>query len=619
MQRDFGQLHKEAQRHLAQGRADRAEEIYRQLLANANVIEFEYNAWLEGAARTYRTLGRDREAGLVYLCLGRLDRARDLLPPEQHPVDAARVREISGRALLSKSGDAAAPLLCEAAALYAGAGRAVSAAIAYADAGALLQARQQWQRVLGSGRLRPQGYEEALCHFNLGLLARRAGDREEGRRHVIRAQQILEELADDFEARGERERAFDCYAVLLKLGQEIGSYENLAEGYINCIRVLKEDNLKFYVLQYYEDFLRESLQRKEHHAAAAVLREAADYTRRVGLIWDRDYLRRAGETWWQAAAANEAAGGPVKLTENALLSAIDSFCALSDFARVRETYRRLQELGLPDKRRRRYARLLQRLLDASFEPPQEGPPFPEYLRHQHAYPDIWHIDLLEWEHDGDPEQVAAAIVGDVKYADMVRRRALGVLLLCLSERGAPGPDQRGQRGQRGREQIAQRLGEMQTYASLRPLERMADEGDAGVRRAVMGALRHLCYKRTFQILGRGLSDEDEGVRGEALESLRALHFPHAVDPLIRLFREHPSEAVKRAALESLGRVGDLCAGEFLIEVLRHEGPAGGPLAEVARQALTDYGNPDILPILRRHMELATGRTREIFERIIRGS
>ena len=48
----------------------------------------------------------------------------------------------------------------------------------------------------------------------------------------------------------------------MKLGRDSGSYENLAEGYINCIRVLKEDNLKFYVLQYYEDFLRISLERE---------------------------------------------------------------------------------------------------------------------------------------------------------------------------------------------------------------------------------------------------------------------------------------------------------------------------------------------------------------------
>ena len=79
------------------------------------------------------------------------------------------------------------------------------------------------------------------------------------------------------DAAGERERAFYCYAMLLQIGKQSGAFENLAEGYINCIRVLKEDNLKFYVLHYYEDFLQAALEREEFHAAAVALREAADY------------------------------------------------------------------------------------------------------------------------------------------------------------------------------------------------------------------------------------------------------------------------------------------------------------------------------------------------------
>src|SRR5205085_1200211 len=80
-------------------RAGRAEELYRQLLAHAEVLEFDYNAWLDGAARTYRTLCRDREAGYVYICLGRLDRARDLFPSERFPAEAARILELEARPL----------------------------------------------------------------------------------------------------------------------------------------------------------------------------------------------------------------------------------------------------------------------------------------------------------------------------------------------------------------------------------------------------------------------------------------------------------------------------------------------------------------------------------------
>ena len=73
---------------------------------------------------------------------------------------------------------------------------------------------------------------------------------------------LLTSAADGFEAKGPRERAFDCYGVLLTIGRE-GSFENLAEGYLNCIRILREDGLKYYVLQYYEDFQKLAEERTE--------------------------------------------------------------------------------------------------------------------------------------------------------------------------------------------------------------------------------------------------------------------------------------------------------------------------------------------------------------------
>ena len=58
------------------------------------------------------------------------------------------------------------------------------------------------------------------------------------RRAWARTQELLEQLADEFERRGQRERAFDCYGMLLRLGRDSGSFENVAEGYLNAIRLL---------------------------------------------------------------------------------------------------------------------------------------------------------------------------------------------------------------------------------------------------------------------------------------------------------------------------------------------------------------------------------------------
>src|SRR5947207_372647 len=145
-----------------------------------------------------------------------------------------------------------------------------------------------------------------------------------------RTQELLEELADDFERRGQSQRAFDCYGILLRLGRDTGSFENVAEGYLNAIRILKVDDQKFYVLQYYEDFLGYAVQSREWHAAATLAREAADYCLKTGLAYERHYRQRAANLFAEAARQGLAAGGPPDLAESALAAAIDIAAGMGD-------------------------------------------------------------------------------------------------------------------------------------------------------------------------------------------------------------------------------------------------------------------------------------------------
>ena len=599
------QIHHRAQDLLKRGRPLEALRLLRQLLQHTHVIEYEYDDWLSGTVEAYRLLGRLEESGHVLVYLQRFSDARAAFPQAVAPVDVARCRELEARRAPAGQSE---PLFLDAARGYTEAGRHVLAALAFAAAGAtgIKDARRSWERVLADPRLRARPYEQALVHFNLGLAARRDDDKATCNRHLVQAQRLLEEVADEFESRNERERAFDCYAIILQIGKESGAFENLAEGYINCIRVLKEDNLKYYVLQYYEDFLRMALDREEFHAAATVFREAADYARRLGLIWDRGYMKRAAETWWKAAEKNERDGGPAELTENAYLASIDCFNSIGDFFHVKESYTHLSALALPEKKRQRYTRVTARYADAS--PEQiDAAAFPDYLRQQHAYPAIWELDLIEWELDGDHAAVCASIVGDLRYADMIRRRALNVLLLHLDAR--PATDDPNLLAQ-----IAQSLGELQAYPALRPLERLYGHAHPLVRRGVMKALKHLYFKRTFLLIARGLRDESKEVREAALEAVAALHFPSAFDPLTRIFREHEDRHIKATALESLGRISTLEAGEFLLEVMRFEPE---PLRDVARRLLAQFDNQDIFPILRRQLELESGPARAQLEAILR--
>jgi HEAT repeat protein len=157
------------------------------------------------------------------------------------------------------------------------------------------------------------------------------------------------------------------------------------------------------------------------------------------------------------------------------------------------------------------------------------------------------------------------------------------------------------------------MGELQAYASLRPLERLSTHPHPEVRRGVMRALRSLYFKRTFLMVARGLRDEAPPVQKAALEALQSLHFPHAFDPLTRIFREHDDGAVKECALRSIGRIASLEAGEFLLEVLRYEAE---PLRHVARSLLIQFDNPDIVPILRKHLEVESGPARASLEQIV---
>ena len=133
----------------------------------------------------------------------------------------------------------------------------------------------------------------------------------EARRALVESQRKLEQVADDFEQTGELERAFDCFQILLKLGRESAQFENLAEGYVNCIRVLRDDNLKFYVLQYYEDFIKLALERGELHAAATLYQEAAAFAARAGLPYDRHYQHKSALTWVRCAEKFVETGVPV--------------------------------------------------------------------------------------------------------------------------------------------------------------------------------------------------------------------------------------------------------------------------------------------------------------------
>jgi hypothetical protein len=443
-------------------------------------------------------------------------------------------------------------------------------------------------------------------NLSQALFAAGETHRREAYRHAAAAQQLLEEIADAAEAAGERERAVDCYQVLLQLGYALGRFENVAEGYLNSIRLLQAEQLRLHALRCYEDFARIGSELGEHHTVAQICKEAAEHAGGLDPTLRRHFQRRAARAAEAAAEQLQTRGSAAPLREQAYLLAIDSWSQLDDFAQVGAGFAALAALPLPGERQQRYARLCGRYPALPTTLPADPAP-PAFLRKPQSHPPVWLLDLLEWEAAGDPAAVCLALLGDPQRPALTRRHALLVLLACYSPPAAlPAVQQRRSLA------IVNSLANLRTYEALRPLERLYTEamptaaalpGQAAIRSAILGALPKLLYKRSFYLVLRGLADPDAAVRRDALEALSRFHFADAIAPLCRLYRERPDADIRRAVLHSLGRAHDLRAGEFLLQVLAE---ADEPQRSEAQRQLLRYEQPELIPLVKRRLELDSG-------------
>lgn len=554
-----------------------------------NITEEELKSAVKDMGTCFAALGRTRAAASARLYLGDRNGAFNV---SSLPLDRARVQvDAKDHAGAAQSFEQAGWL----------GHAAIQCEIAKNDRGA----RVLWDRLASVPRLSEDLYASGLVHFNLGRACLRLGDRAAGRKAIVHAMHLLTAAADGFEAKGQRERAFDCYGVLLTIGKE-GSFENLAEGYLNCIRILREDGLKYYVIQYYEDFQALAMQRNELHAAATLFREAADYSRRQALPYARHYRFKGAETSTLQGERILADGGSPEMAENAFAAAIDGFNELGLYTKVRTLYGRLAALELGDKRKARYERLAKRLEQMPDDPtPMQG--FPDYLRMATAYPEIWLLDVIEWEQNGDPAETMIEVALDRRWADFQRRRAI---LVRLKQLGAAESAPSVQTSM----ELAQLLGSVELYVCLAPLEKMMQHEDLRVRQYAMRATRKLFFKRSFVSIMQGLADPAPEVRREALGCVQTLHFVHALDPLSRIYRESPEPEVRRAALASIGKVNRVEAVELLIEAFRNGDRQD---KDVAKENLLRSDQAETREMLRREAAVETGQLRTELENILR--
>ncbi|MDC3961233.1 HEAT repeat domain-containing protein [Polyangium jinanense] len=486
-----------------------------------------------------------------------IDRARTYLAWADRAEDASRKQ-----ALYAKAADE-----------YESAGLVAQAAIARERGGDLYRARALWSRlsqILGASG--GDFYAAGLARFNLARTSMRTGEPAAAREAVVAAVHLLEEAADRYETIGQRERAFDCYQVLIAIGRESGEFEHVLEGYVNVIRILREDHLRYYALQSYEEALSAAEKQKEVSAAATLAREMSAYARKEGLPAVANFGTLAQARLWQeVAAASTARGAPPSIAENALLAAVIALGEAGQYGKVGQVYEKLAALDLEEARRKHYTNARKRYVEAQ-DLRIESQPLPAHLRHEVGFPEVWHVDLVEWEQRGSASQSAGDVVLDPSaWSEVTRRRAMLARLTALAieaeEEASPGRTAQSQLYST----LAEQLALVELYTILSPLEALFRRPEREVRIAVVRALSRFLYKRTFITLREALVDAEGGVVQEAAKALEELRFPHAFDPLARIYRESQSPVVRASAVKALARIDTLEAAEMLLGVIEHDG------------------------------------------------
>jgi len=345
------------------------------------------------------------------------------------------------------------------------------------------------------------------------------------------------------------------------------------EGFVNVIRILREDHLRYYALQSYEEPVQAAEKQGETSAAATLAREMASYARKEGLpaIANFGMLTQA-KLWRDLAGQSASRGAPPEISENALLAAVIAFGESGQFQRVAEVYRDLAQLPLAESRRKHYERAVARYEGAT-DLKIDASSLPAHLRHETGYPDVWHVDLVEWEQQGSASEACADIILDPSWTEVTRRRSLVARLTALALEGHLGQGPTADAGVTANlaGHLCEQLSQVELYTILSPLERLFRRPEPQIRAAVMRSLARFMYKRTFITLRDGLGDKEKTVAEEAAKAVEELRFPHAFDPLARIYRESSSSRARVSALRALSKVDTVEAAEMLLGVIEHDG------------------------------------------------
>ncbi|MEO7112921.1 MAG: HEAT repeat domain-containing protein [Polyangiaceae bacterium] len=601
---DLYELRDRARHAVASGDLNAAAASLVTAIRHTHVPENDYVSLLKSLQQVLERLGDVRSALTVawYAAVTHDDGFERLKPlaSSAPPVDRART--------LAAMGD-----MTGAAHEMETAGLVAAAAIYREKAADFQGARALWSRLAGSVSVGADAYNGALVSFNLARCAKACGDPRQAREAIVAAVRMLEEAADHFEQVGQRERAFDCFQVLVQIGRDGGTFEDVLEGFVNCIRILREDHMKYFALQYFDDALKSAKEKSELSAAATLAREAADYARSLGMTSTSAHYNVAqAELWRDLARQHSERGDPPEIAENALLAAILAFGQLGQFSRVGMLYGEVAGLDLEVSRKAHYARAGNRYRSVDDER-LDASPLPAHLRQENHFPEVWHVDLLEWEQHGSAAEACADVLLDKRWPDPIRRKALVARLTAFAVE-TPGMDDGGAEVTQARVRLADELAHLQLYTVLSPLEKLFARPERAVRVAVLTAMKTLFFKRSFITVRAGLRDSDSAVVEEASRAVESLVFQHAFDPLSRIVRESPQAHVRASGIRALSRIDTVESAEFLLGILEHGAPAD---RKAAHEALRQARGGRFIEVARASFATSAGEAKKSLQDLLR--
>ena len=270
------------------------------------------------------------------------------------------------------------------------------------------------------------------------------------------------------------------------------------------------------------------------------------------------------------AEAHRARGAPPEIAENALLSAVMAHGELGQWQSVGMIYSDLAKLNLDEARLKHYARAAQRYRSVVDEP-LDAQPLPSHHASDAQTPEVWHVDVLEWEQQGSASEACADVLLDKKWPDLVRRRAMLARLTAFAPEARPTDISEPMTQERVK--LCGELAQLQLYSVLSPLEAMFARPEPRVKQAVLAAMQTLFFKRSFVTIRQALRERDPNLLEQTAKTIEALYFQHAFDPLSRIVRESGEPAARGAALRAVSRIDTQEAAEFLLGILDHGAPA----------------------------------------------